>query len=205
MIGVSIALALLFGLLTLVSYVDRLYQEIGKFLSRDFQDNIDAFEQIVEPRLGVTRAARLALHGHSDATGHRRHRHDRRLHRVPRPRLERLRSPRSHAQPGADHHLLQPPAALCLFFANPRTLAGGLGAAFAPADLSGSAGDAGARILPVRRRADPRARRRATGNPLRSRRRPDRSGTGRRHHPGRRSRADPVGGGVQRQRPFARR
>src|ERR1035437_10887326 len=56
MIGASIALALLFGLLTLVSYVDRLYQEIGKFLSRDFQDNIDAFEQIVEPRLQVTRA-----------------------------------------------------------------------------------------------------------------------------------------------------
>jgi putative hemolysin len=51
MIGVGIALVLLFGLLTLVSYVDRLYQEIGKFLSRDFQDNIDAFEQIVEPRL----------------------------------------------------------------------------------------------------------------------------------------------------------
>ncbi len=56
MIGVSLALVLLFGLLTLVSYVDRLYQEIGKFLSRDFQDNIDSFEQIVEPRLGVTRA-----------------------------------------------------------------------------------------------------------------------------------------------------
>src|SRR6202162_3768377 len=55
MIGVSIALVLLFGLLTLVSYVDRLYQEIGKFLSRDFQNNIDAFEQIVEPRLEVTR------------------------------------------------------------------------------------------------------------------------------------------------------
>src|ERR1035437_10353968 len=56
MIGVGIALVLLFGLLTLVSYVDRLYQEIGKFLSREFQDNIDAFEQIVEPRLRVTRA-----------------------------------------------------------------------------------------------------------------------------------------------------
>src|SRR5882762_6286540 len=55
MIGASIALAFLLGLLTLVSYVDRLYQEIGKFLSRDFQDNIDAFEQLVEPRLGVTR------------------------------------------------------------------------------------------------------------------------------------------------------
>ncbi|MGA2004208.1 MAG: hemolysin family protein [Terriglobales bacterium] len=55
MIGASIGLILLFGLLTLVSYVDRLYQEIGKFLSREFQDNIDAFEQLVEPRLGVTR------------------------------------------------------------------------------------------------------------------------------------------------------
>src|SRR5947209_5683771 len=55
MIGASIALAFLLGLLTLVSYVDRLYQEIGKFLSRDFQDNIDAFQQLVEPRLGVTR------------------------------------------------------------------------------------------------------------------------------------------------------
>ena len=56
MIGASIGLVLLLGLLTLVSYVDRLYQEIGKFLSRDFQDNIDAFEQLVEPRLGVARA-----------------------------------------------------------------------------------------------------------------------------------------------------
>jgi len=55
LIGVSITLILLFALLTLVSYVDRLYQEIGKFLSRDFQDNIDSFEQLVEPHLGVTR------------------------------------------------------------------------------------------------------------------------------------------------------
>jgi putative hemolysin len=56
MIGAGIALTLLLGLLALVSYVDRLYQEIGKFLSREFQDNIDTFEQIVEPRLGVSRA-----------------------------------------------------------------------------------------------------------------------------------------------------
>jgi CBS domain containing-hemolysin-like protein len=55
-IGAGITLTLLLGLLTLVSYVDRVYQEIGKFLSREFQDNIDAFEQIVEPRLGVSRA-----------------------------------------------------------------------------------------------------------------------------------------------------
>jgi CBS domain containing-hemolysin-like protein len=55
MIGVGIALPFLLGLLALVSYVDRVYQEIGKFLSREFQDNVDAFEQIVEPRLGVSR------------------------------------------------------------------------------------------------------------------------------------------------------
>src|ERR1700693_6373875 len=55
MIGASIAMVLLFGLLTLVSYVDRLYAEIGKFLSREFQDNIDSFEQKVEPKLRVSR------------------------------------------------------------------------------------------------------------------------------------------------------
>ncbi|HUA13663.1 MAG TPA: hemolysin family protein [Verrucomicrobiae bacterium] len=49
-------LLLLLGLLTLVSYVDRVYQEIGKFLSREFQDNIDVFEQKVEPSLTVSRA-----------------------------------------------------------------------------------------------------------------------------------------------------
>ena len=41
---------------TLVSYVDRVYQEVGKFLSREFQDNIDVFEQKVEPELGVGRS-----------------------------------------------------------------------------------------------------------------------------------------------------
>jgi len=53
-------LVLLVGLLTLVSYVDRVYQEAGKFLSRDFQDNIDCFEQKIEPKLGVARS-RAAL------------------------------------------------------------------------------------------------------------------------------------------------
>jgi putative hemolysin len=54
-LGVALALLLLLGLLTLVSYVDRVYTEIGKFLSREFQDNIDVFEQKVEPRLRVSR------------------------------------------------------------------------------------------------------------------------------------------------------
>ncbi len=50
------SLLLLFVLLlvlTLNSYIDRLYFEMGKFLSREFQENIDAWEQRVEPRLSM--------------------------------------------------------------------------------------------------------------------------------------------------------
>lgn len=53
--AIAIVLLMLLGVLTLVSYVDRVYTEIGKFLSREFQDNIDAFEHSVEPKLGVSR------------------------------------------------------------------------------------------------------------------------------------------------------
>jgi CBS domain containing-hemolysin-like protein len=53
--SVALALIPLLGLLALASYVDRVYQEIGKFLSRDFQDNIDIFEQKIEPILNVSR------------------------------------------------------------------------------------------------------------------------------------------------------
>ncbi|MGA8761926.1 MAG: hemolysin family protein, partial [Candidatus Sulfotelmatobacter sp.] len=52
---IVLVLVPLLGLLALVSYVDRVYQEIGKFLSREFQDNIDIFEQKIEPRLRVSR------------------------------------------------------------------------------------------------------------------------------------------------------
>ncbi len=51
----AIPILVALGLLTLVSYVDRIYTEIGKFLSREFQENIDVYEQRVEPRLGVSR------------------------------------------------------------------------------------------------------------------------------------------------------
>ena len=37
MIAPVIVLCVLFALLTLVSYVERLYTEMGKFLSREFQ------------------------------------------------------------------------------------------------------------------------------------------------------------------------
>jgi putative hemolysin len=59
-VGLTIVLVLLFALLTIVSYAARLYTEAGKFLSREFQENIDVFEQQIEPRLGVDRA-RAAL------------------------------------------------------------------------------------------------------------------------------------------------
>jgi putative hemolysin len=58
--AVAFSLILLTGILTLVSYVDRVYQELGKFLSREFQDNIDIFERKVEPKLGASRT-RAAL------------------------------------------------------------------------------------------------------------------------------------------------
>jgi len=52
----SIALlVLLLGILTLVSYVDSLYAEMGKFLSREFEENIEIYEQQIEPRLKVSR------------------------------------------------------------------------------------------------------------------------------------------------------
>src|SRR5205823_10230134 len=54
--AIAAALLAMLCLLTLVSYVDGIYTEIGKFLSREFQDNIAGFEQTVEPKLGVSRA-----------------------------------------------------------------------------------------------------------------------------------------------------
>jgi putative hemolysin len=47
-------IVLLLAILAIASYIDRLYSEMGKFLSRDFQDNIDVWEQHVEPRLGMS-------------------------------------------------------------------------------------------------------------------------------------------------------
>ncbi len=56
----SLVIALLLGILTLTSYIDRLYSEMGKFLPGEFQENIDVWELAVESRLGMTRE-RLAL------------------------------------------------------------------------------------------------------------------------------------------------
>ena len=50
-----LGLALLLTILSLAAYVDRVYSEMGRFLSREFQDNIDAWEEAVEPRLRLSR------------------------------------------------------------------------------------------------------------------------------------------------------
>ena len=54
-ISLLILLLLLVGILTVSSYVERIYAEMGRFLSREFQENIEVFEKVVEPRLGGAR------------------------------------------------------------------------------------------------------------------------------------------------------
>src|SRR5262249_37604994 len=51
----AIALIVLLAVLALAAYVDRIYFETGKFLSREYQDNIDAWEEVIEPRLRLGR------------------------------------------------------------------------------------------------------------------------------------------------------
>ena len=50
----DVAVAALLCVLALTAYIDRIYFEIGKFLSREYTENIDAWEQ-VEPKLKLTR------------------------------------------------------------------------------------------------------------------------------------------------------
>jgi len=40
---------------TLASYMSRVYSEFGKILSREVQENLDAWEERIEPRLGLSR------------------------------------------------------------------------------------------------------------------------------------------------------
>ena len=54
-LALGIAFLVLLFILGLVSYVERVYTERGKFLSREFEENIEAFEQAVEPRLKMNR------------------------------------------------------------------------------------------------------------------------------------------------------
>ncbi|MEO6983366.1 MAG: hemolysin family protein [Edaphobacter sp.] len=51
----GLTLVVLLAILSLAAYVDRIYSEMGKFLAREYQDNIDVWEQVVEPRLRLSR------------------------------------------------------------------------------------------------------------------------------------------------------
>jgi putative hemolysin len=51
----NLILTILLVILALASYVDRIYSEMGKFLAREYQDNIDSWTGLVEPRLRLGR------------------------------------------------------------------------------------------------------------------------------------------------------
>ena len=53
--GYEVVVFLLLCLLALAAYVDRIYFEMGKFLSREYTENIDAWETYVEPKLRLSR------------------------------------------------------------------------------------------------------------------------------------------------------
>jgi CBS domain containing-hemolysin-like protein len=50
-----VLLILLVAVATLASYITRVYSEFGKILSREVQENLDAWEQKIEPHLGLSR------------------------------------------------------------------------------------------------------------------------------------------------------
>ena len=39
---------------TLASYMSRIYSEFGKILTAEIEDNLDSWEELVEPQLGLT-------------------------------------------------------------------------------------------------------------------------------------------------------
>jgi putative hemolysin len=55
MILTTLLLAVLLLVLSLAAYIDRVYSEMGKFLAREYQDNIDSWEERVEPNLHLGR------------------------------------------------------------------------------------------------------------------------------------------------------
>jgi putative hemolysin len=46
---------LLAAIETLASYMSRVYAEFGKILTHEIEENLDAWEELIEPQLGLTR------------------------------------------------------------------------------------------------------------------------------------------------------
>ena len=55
----GLAIAALLCLLALSAYIDRIYFEMGKFLSREYAENIDAWERLVEPKLSLSKESAM--------------------------------------------------------------------------------------------------------------------------------------------------
>ena len=56
MSALAICMVLLLALVeTLASYISRVYAEFGKILTREIEENLDAWEELIEPQLGLTR------------------------------------------------------------------------------------------------------------------------------------------------------
>ncbi|MGD0732524.1 MAG: hemolysin family protein [Terracidiphilus sp.] len=55
MSALAIAMVLLLAAVeTLASYISRVYSEFGKILTREIEENLDAWEELIEPQLGLT-------------------------------------------------------------------------------------------------------------------------------------------------------
>jgi CBS domain containing-hemolysin-like protein len=56
MSALAIAMVLLLAAVeTMASYISRVYSEFGKILAREIEENLDAWEELIEPQLGLTR------------------------------------------------------------------------------------------------------------------------------------------------------
>jgi CBS domain containing-hemolysin-like protein len=56
MSALAISMVVLLALIeTLASYISRVYAEFGKILTREIEENLDAWEELVEPQLGLSR------------------------------------------------------------------------------------------------------------------------------------------------------
>jgi len=56
MSALAIVMVVLLALVeTLASYISRVYSEFGKILTREIEENLDAWEELIEPQLGLSR------------------------------------------------------------------------------------------------------------------------------------------------------
>ena len=200
--GRSSMVVLLAAVETLASYISRVYSEFGKILSREVQENLDAWEERIEPQLGLRRDHAALSRGGAAATGAGHHcagvrRGALRSRAAPGPaHLRRNRAGRAGG--GAGGRLLQPALPSLLFNRTQGRVGGADDLADPPVAVARDA-DHGLRALLLfcgragRGAGEPAGRSRCRcGGAARSRRRRGNSG-------GERPRPGALGGGVRRQ------